>query len=118
MSLFEIICLLVIGYSIGHLHALHRVKNIILKFAEARGITIEDELEKRVESKVKKLEVYQVNDTLYLYERGTNDFICQASTMDDLAKLAKDYKNITFATVIHDEKVFMFVNGNSKEYAG
>lgn len=116
MSIFEIIVILALGYFIGHVHTLFKIKKLLLDVAEEAGIDMEEE--KKPESKVKKLEVERIDNMLYLYERDTHDFICQATTLDDLAKFAQQYKNINFATVIHDQKVFMFVNGNSKEYAG
>lgn len=118
MSLFEIIFYIMLGFAIGYFHALFKVKNIIFKVAEENGVDLEEHLKKKTESRVKQLEVERINDMLYLYERDTHDFICQATTLEDLAKLAQQYKNINFATVLHDQKVFMFVNGNSKEYAG
>ena len=66
--------------------------------------------------KVYKLETHEENNMLYLYNRDTNSFICQAPTIEELAKLAKDYKNITAASVLHGKKVFMFMDGNAKEY--
>ena len=42
---------------------------------------------------VKQLQVEEINNTMYLYERDTHDFICQANTIEDLARLSKEYKN-------------------------
>ena len=98
-----------------------KIGNIIREAADNAGIDLEEELERRKQklaNPVKKLEVEQINDILYLYERDTNDFICQANSMEDLAKLANEYKNIALATVIHDNKVFMFSHGVAKEYTG
>ena len=65
-----------------------------------------------------EVEVEEIDNVLYLYERDSHDFICQASSIEELAIKAKDYKNVMLATVIHDNKVFMFHNGNAKEYVG
>ena len=117
MTIMDVLFFVFIGYLVGYVHSLFRVRKIISDIAEESGIDL-DEKPEPVKSKVRKLEVQQINDMLYLYERDTNDFICQANTIEDLAKLAQKYKNINFATVIHDKKVFMFIEGNSKEYAG
>ncbi len=118
MNLFDIICIFIIGYSVGNLRAYYKMRHIIYDVAKREGISIDDDLEdkKSTESLIKKLEVEQINDVMYLYERDTNDFICQANSIEDLAKLAKEYRNIIAATVIHNERVYMFLNGNSKEY--
>ena len=121
METILLICIFIIGYVLGQIRAMMKIGNIIREAADNAGIDLEEELERRKQklaNTVKKLEVEQINDILYLYERDTNDFICQANSMEDLAKLANEYKNIALATVIHDNKVFMFSHGVAKEYTG
>jgi len=67
------------------------------------------------ETEIKKLITEQINDVLYLYNYETKDFICQGSSIEELAKMAKEYKNINLAAVIHKEKLFLFNNGTCKE---
>jgi hypothetical protein len=99
------------------------MNNFITKVAEEEGIDLKEEIRKRNDRltlrKVFKLEIEKINDMLYLYERETHDFICQANSIEELAVKAKEYKNIIVATVItHDNRVFMFSNGVPKEYTG
>jgi hypothetical protein len=109
-----------IGYFIGYSSVIWKLRQFIKDAALAQGIKVNKDFtvteEHPDKTEVRKLEVEQVDDVLYLYDRETKDFVCQASTIDELAKACRDYKNILLATVIHDNKVFMFVNGNSKEY--
>ena len=51
---------------------------------------------------------------LYLFDYDKNEFVCQANTVEDLAKLAKEYKNIQYAAVLHGEQTYMFINGDVK----
>ena len=121
METILLIFIFVVGYVLGQIRAMMKIGNILREAADNAGIDLEQELERRKQkltNSVKKLEVEKINDMLYLYERDTNDFICQANSMEDLAKLAKEYKNIALATVIHDNKVFMFKHGVSTEYTG
>lgn len=109
-----------IGYFIGYASVIWKLRNFIKDAAIKEGLKINDDftVAKEEANPVRKLEVEQVGDVLYLYDRESKDFICQAATVDELAKMSKDYKNIALAAVIHKNKVFMFINGNSKEYTG
>jgi hypothetical protein len=108
-----------IGYLIGHVSTIWKLRQLIQEAATAEGIDLDEvTLEKDNIVEVYKLEVEEIDSTLYLFERETKDFVCQGSTVEELAKLSKDYKNIMMATVVHQNKVFMFVNGNSREFVG
>lgn len=119
----ELLLLLIaglLGYFIGHASVIWKLRNFIKDMAIKEGLKINEDftVTKEEGNLVRKLEVEEVGDVLYLYDRETKDFVCQAKSIDELAKLSKDYKNIAMAAVIHKDKVFMFVNGNSKEYTG
>jgi hypothetical protein len=76
-----------------------------------------DDLEKKEEKKsdIAKLHVEVEKGVLYLYEHETNDFVCQGNTLEELVSLAKKHKNINKAVVAHEEKVFLFNDGEVKE---
>ncbi len=120
MDILLILSCMVFGFALGELYASYKIMNLIKKFANDEGIDIEEEIEKSKQEKetkfVKKLVVEQHNDVLYLYDRDSNDFVCQASSIEELAKLSKEYKNVAHAVVLHNNKVFMFINGVCKEY--
>lgn len=120
MELLFLLLVGFIGYFIGYTSVIWKLRNFIKDAAVKEGLKVNDDftVAKEEVNPVRKLEVEQVGDVLYLYDRESKDFICQASTVDELAKMSKDYKNIALAAVIHKNKVFMFVNGNSKEYTG
>lgn len=111
----------VIAFKLGEMYGYWHFYKAISEYLETKGIDLKEELEKETEQKpstpkVHKLETHEENNMLYLYNRDTNSFICQAPTIEELAKLAKEYKNITAASVLHGKKVFMFMDGNAKEY--
>ena len=50
-------------------------------------------------------------NTLYLYEKKTNAFQCQAATIEDLAKEYSSKENF-IVKVLHDNKELWFVEGD------
>jgi hypothetical protein len=48
-----------------------------------------------------------------LYDKEANSFICQASTIDELARLAKEYNNIKYASVMDEQSdaIVAFIDG-------
>jgi len=118
----EILILLLggaIGYVIGYSSVIWKLREFIKDAAKSQGLKVNEDFtvaEEKNTTSVRQLEVEQLGDILYLYDRQTKDFVCQAESIDDLAKICKDYNNILLAAVVHNNKIFMFVNGISKEY--
>ena len=109
------------AFKLGEMYGHWIAYKALTEFLKDKGINLDKEVEKEIDTptikvKVYKLETHEENNMLYLFNRDTNAFICQAPTIEELAKLAKDYKNITAASVLHGKKVFMFMDGNAKEY--
>lgn len=115
MEILLLIVGLVIGYLIGESYCLFKMRHIILDVASKEGIYLDDEIESKGKViEVHKLRIQNINDMLYLYT-DAEDFICQAKTLEELATLSQQYKNINYAAVLHDNKVFTFINGNVTE---
>lgn len=103
--MFEIFILLVVfivGFLVGEFSVLFRMHKVVISMIES---------DKKEETELHTLFVEDVDDVLYLYNDGDRAFICQAETMDELAKLSQEYKNIKYAAVVHDNKIFAFVDG-------
>jgi hypothetical protein len=101
-----------VGYNIGQIVASWQLRDLIIKDAKRKGI-IDDNLD-FIDNKVPnvhKLIVEKSNNILYLYDHEANSFVCQASTIEELAKLAKQYKNINRAAVLDGEEVYAFIDG-------
>lgn len=124
MDILEFFLIVLLGYTIGKVHAYFQIAQILRDMAETVGIDIEKELQKKkqtVESDnniVHRLKVEAHGDMLYLFEKETDTFICQGSSVQELAKLAKEYKNIGLAAVMYGDKVFKFKDGTSQEFTG
>lgn len=122
MSIIEVIIVFVIGYVIGKIHAYYTLVKLLREAAEEAGIDlnrdllgIEDE-DEVLEKAIHMLKIDKGGDILYLFDKDTDEFICQGSTIEELATRAKEYKQILLASVLFNDKTFMFVNGTSQEY--
>ena len=62
-----------------------------------------------------KLETEEVDNTILLYDRETNDFICQGNSLEQLAQLSREYKKIEYATVKHGDYFVAFIEGKVTE---
>lgn len=119
--MFEFLILVVvavISYHVGAAVLSYQLRFLIHKEARRLGLDKSDDINilEEADPEISQLIVEKTNDTLYLYDRN-HSFICQGKTIDELAKLAKQYKNIKYAAVLHDEYTYGFVDGTVKTYA-
>lgn len=105
-----------LGYHTGFAVLSYRLRHLVYKEAKKLGIATpyQNVLEEEQTPTVSQLMVEKANNILYLYDREDDTFVCQASTLEELAKLAKEYKNIKYAAVLHDNDVVAFVDGKIK----
>lgn len=102
MTLLDIILILALGWIMGEFYTNYKLlKNL-------RSIVIIEEVKR---PNVYKLETELVDDIILLYDRETNDFICQGNSLEQLAKLSKEYKKIEYASVKHGEYFVAFIEG-------
>lgn len=112
-----------IGYTIGKFVGNQKIVKTMITIADKYNIDLIREIELLKNEPIQqegilvyKLEVETHGDSLYLYDRDTDTFICQGKTLEDLAKDALKQKQILYASVIYNEKVFMFKDGKHQEY--
>ncbi len=108
-----------LGYQTGVHTLAWRLRDLLRDAAIKEGIKVDQDfniLEDNQPTKpnVFKLVVEKQNDTLYLYDHKDNTFVCQGSTINELAELAIKYKNIKYASVLHGEEVVAFIDGKVK----
>ena len=114
--MFELLIFIVglyIGYQVGYSVSVWRIKDVLVKEAKKEGLDVSMFEEQKPTNSVSQLFIERANNVLYLYDKEANSFICQASTMEDLAKLAKEYKNIEYAAVMDEQAdvVVAFIDG-------
>jgi hypothetical protein len=114
--MFELLIFIVglyIGYQVGYSVLAWRIKDVLIKEAKSEGLDVSIFEDAKPINTVSQLFVERANNVLYLYDKEANSFICQASTLEDLARLAKEYKNIKYAAVMDEQAdiVVAFVDG-------
>jgi len=115
IELILVVCIFALGYVAGQMVFAWKIRDIIYKEATAAGIDVQSRLSGVQQIEVEKLIIEESNNMLYLYEYDTDNFVCQAKTIDELATLANRYKNIKYAAVAQGETMHMFVEGKVKK---
>jgi len=100
-----LVCKMVINY---------RVRKALSVIADANGMTLDEMTSVVIESEeveVPNLFTEIVNNSIMLYYKDTNQFVSQASSIDELAKAVMDYNKIDVALVNHNDEKIWFVDG-------
>ena len=111
MSILEFIGYLTIfaaGFFAGEAVMARRIQNVLTSIVEDE---IPDNISNEKVIDVRKLIVEHWEGLMFLYEAETKHFVCQGKTMDDLAKLAKEQSNISYAAVQDDTTLVWFIDG-------
>ncbi len=117
-----ILLLVFVAFQAGKHYGYYKIVKIMKEVADEQGFDLEKELgiaqeqdENQKVFVVPKLNVEQHGEVLYLFDVDTDNFICQGSSVQELAKLAKELKNVSVAAVKHGDKIFAFKDGESVE---
>ena len=96
-----------------------KLNRIIRRIAKEHNISIEEMMEQvSQENKVIKvpyLFTEAVDNSIMLFNKETKQFICQAASLEDLAKNLMDHNKIKFAVVSHNDENLWFVEGKVKK---
>jgi hypothetical protein len=95
-----------VGFYIGKMYVVYRLRKIIAKFTDA--------VDKESLVEVYKLKTETISGSLFLYDE-LGEFICQGKTLAELAELANKYNGIKYAAVMHNDKVVVFIDGVIKD---
>lgn len=106
MTLLDIILILALGWVMGEFYTMYKLRKNIRSY-----LIIQEE----TKPTVFKLETEEVDNTILLYDRDTNDFICQGNSLEQLAQLSREYKKIEYATVKHGDYFVAFIEGKVTE---
>ena len=104
-----LVCKMVINY---------RVRKALSVIAKANGMTLDEMTSVIIESEeveVPNLFTEIVNNSIMLYSKDTNQFVCQAPSIDELAKAVMDYNKIDIALVNHNDEKIWFVEGKVRK---
>lgn len=109
----EYIFIFALGWFVGHTVLLWRFKQQIKKIAQSLGLSVENSNSNdEDETDIPPLCVVERHgEELYLFDKRTNVFYCQASTLEELAESLCKNRKIDLACVVDDQKKFWFVKG-------
>ena len=102
MTLLDIILILALGWVMGEFYTMYKLRKNLRTYLI---------IEEQTRPTVFKLETTEVENTILLYDRDTNDFICQGNSLEQLAQLSREYKKIEYATVKHGDYFVAFIEG-------
>jgi uncharacterized protein YxeA len=105
MTLLDIILILALGWVMGEFYTVYKLRKNLRTY-----LIVEE-----AKPTVFKLETELVDDIILLYDRETNDFICQGKSLQQLAELSRKYKKIEYASVKHGEHFVAFIEGKVTE---
>ena len=80
-------------------------------FANYQLKKLEKIVEKRVRDSIPTMFTEIDGNTVYLYDKKTNNFQCQAETIEKLAERLLEVRKIELAKVTHNNKEIWFVTG-------
>jgi hypothetical protein len=102
MTLLDIILILALGWVMGEFYTMYKLRKNLRTYLI---------IEEQTRPTVFKLETTEVDNTILLFDRDTNDFICQGNSLEQLAQLSREYKKIEYATVKHGDYFVAFIEG-------
>jgi hypothetical protein len=110
-------CIFIIGFFVGQIYSNMITAYKIRQIFKTHNVELKvNELEEKLNNSIFELEVEKFENQLYLYTCNDRSFICQGKSLEELAKLCKEYKNIDIAEVQHENKFFLFNNGKIEEF--
>jgi hypothetical protein len=108
-----------LGYQTGVHTLAWRLRDLLRSAAIKEGIKVDEDFNVLADVEPSKPNVFKLmiekeNGILYLYDYTDNTFVCQGSSINELAELAKEYKNIKYASVFDGKEVVAFIDGKVK----
>ena len=106
-----------LGYLLGESITIYKLRHSLRNLARSVGLNDDHEFNVKEEApKVQVSKLYQLQtethgDMIYLFDKEHDEFICQAKTLDELARLAKENKKIVGAFVTHGDQILIFADG-------
>jgi hypothetical protein len=126
MNMFDILVLFqgfLLGWVLHSFYVAYKMRKIVKKILEDNNLTLED-LDSVLDSKnnsnlkiinVPNLFTEMAGNSIMLYNKDTGNFMCQATTVEDLADNLYKFNKVKFALVQHDSKEVWFVEGKVKD---
>ena len=115
MNTLDIICIVVVsgscGFILSNMIMAYKIRRIIKMLAVQLN---EPSNTKSVEVPNMFTEMYE--NSIMLYDKTTNNFVCQAKSLEELAQNLLEFKQIKRAVVNHADEQLLFVEGKIEKH--
>jgi hypothetical protein len=123
MELYIILALVqgfVLGWVVHGLFVNYQVRKVLAAIAKEHNISLEEMVDEVMSDKKNVVRVpilftEAVGNSIMLFNKETKQFVCQATSLEELAKNMMDHTSIKIAVVDHDAERMLFVDGKVKK---
>jgi hypothetical protein len=103
-------------FNMGRAYQLFEMRRTIRKIAAENNINLNDLLNAATDDELEEnnivlVKTETVDDTILLYNISTNEFLGQAKTIEEAAKVFCERKNNAKGAVMHNNSELFFVDG-------
>jgi hypothetical protein len=103
-------------FNMGRAYQLFEMRRTIRKIAAENNINLNDLLNAATDDELEEnnivlVKTETVDDTILLYNISTNEFLGQANTIEEAAKVFCERKNNAKGAVMHNNSELFFVDG-------
>ncbi len=111
MTLFDILMVFALGWILGSNFTLWRLRKMLTQISSDYIDFIQKSSPNVINKDpiVAETEVHE--NTMYLYDRQNDTFLCQGSTLEELAERLMSWHKIKVAYVTHIDQTYYFVDG-------
>jgi hypothetical protein len=97
--------LIIVAFFIGRIYQAFKIVDILVQ------AHIDEVSERATSLEIFKLEIEEHQGTKFLYDSDAQEFICQGSTLEDLAKLFNERKQKSLGMLEYDNTSVYFIDG-------
>ena len=105
MDYLIVILLIGVAFVIGRIYEAFKIVDILVQ------AQMEEAIEKIPTLEIFKLEIEEHQGVKFLYDSDAQEFICQGSTLEDLAKLFSERKKKALGMLEYDNTSVFFIDG-------
>ena len=120
MSTFNLVFIIVIsfycGYKVNQMIMRYAFRKIMKMLSEQHNINIVKELSNKETIEIPNL-FTEINGSSIMLYTSTDNFVCQAHSLEELAQTLLEYKKINRAIVKHADEQLLFVEGKVEKYS-
>lgn len=111
MTLFDILMIFAVGWILGSNFTVWRLRKAVNQISLDYIDMIQRANPVSTSNKAVIAETEVHEDTLYLYDKENDTFLCQGSTLEELAENLVNWHKIKLAYVKHIDQTYYFVDG-------